>query len=255
MPVVNDGLEAELGYVSRAFEQAHIRSQWDDADPLMQDISYKLIVGDHIAVDALTRRALDDGFDANTILDDGLIAGMAVVGIKFRDNIIFVPEVLVAARAMKAGMAHVEPILSASGIEPVGTVIMGTVKGDLHDIGKNLCIMMLRGAGFTVHDLGVDTAPDEFMDAVLEHEAEVLGMSALLTTTMPNMGKTIDAFEESGLRDIVKIMVGGAPLTQEFADDFGADGYGKDAIECVEIASRFLGVGQADAPIGAETFG
>ena len=138
MPVVHDGLEAELGYVAKAFEKAHIRSQWDDADPLMQDISYNLIVGDHISVDALTRRALDDGFDANTILDDGLIAGMAVVGIKFRDNIIFVPEVLVAARAMKAGMAHVEPILSASGIEPVGTVIMGTVKGDLHDIGKNL---------------------------------------------------------------------------------------------------------------------
>lgn len=255
MPVVHDGLEAELGYVTRAFEQAHIRSQWDDADPLMQDISYSLIVGDHISVDALTRRALDGGFDANTILDDGLIAGMAVVGVKFRDNIIFVPEVLVAARAMKAGMAHVEPILSASGIEPVGTVIMGTVKGDLHDIGKNLCIMMLRGAGFTVHDLGVDTSPDEFIDAVMEHEAEVLGMSALLTTTMPNMGKTIDAFEENGLRDVVKIMVGGAPLTQEFADDFGADGYGKDAMECVETASRFLGVGQTDAPMGAETFG
>ena len=112
---------------------------------------------------------------------------MAIVGIKFRDNIIFVPEVLVAARAMKAGMAHIEPILSASGIEPVGTVIMGTVKGDLHDIGKNLCIMMLRGAGFVVEDLGVDTKPEEFIDAVLEHGAKVLGMSALLTTTMPNM--------------------------------------------------------------------
>ena len=129
---------------------------------------------------------------------------------------------------------------------------MGTVKGDLHDIGKNLCIMMLRGAGFTVHDLGVDTSPDEFIDAVMEHEAEVLGMSALLTTTMPNMGKTIDAFEDSGLRDVVKIMVGGAPLTQEFADDFGADGYGKDAMECVETASRFVGVGNADAPMGEE---
>ena len=171
---------------------------------------------------------------------------MAIVGIKFRDNIIFVPEVLVAARAMKAGMAHIEPILSASGIEPVGTVIMGTVKGDLHDIGKNLCIMMLRGAGFIVHDLGVDTSPDEFIDAVMDNEAEVLGMSALLTTTMPNMGKTIDEFEENGLRDVVKIMVGGAPLTQEFADDFGADGYGKDAIECVDLAKRFLGIGETE---------
>jgi 5-methyltetrahydrofolate--homocysteine methyltransferase len=126
---------------------------------------------------------------------------------------------------------------------------MGTVKGDLHDIGKNLCIMMLRGAGFVVHDLGVDTAPDEFIDAVVEYEAEVLGMSALLTTTMPNMGRTIDAFEENGLRDIVKIMVGGAPLTQEFADDFGADGYGKDAMDCVELAKRLVGLQEAEEPV------
>ena len=245
MPVVHEGLEQELGWVTRPFEQEHIRGQWDEADPLMQEISYELIVGDHFAVDRLTQQALSDGFDANTILDDGLIAGMAIVGVKFRDNIIFVPEVLVAARAMKAGMAHIEPILSASGIEPVGTVIMGTVKGDLHDIGKNLCIMMLRGAGFIVHDLGVDTAPDEFVDAVMEHEADALGMSALLTTTMPNMGRTIDTFEEYGLRDAVKIMVGGAPLTQEFADDFGADGYGQDAIECVDLAKRFVGVGES----------
>jgi 5-methyltetrahydrofolate--homocysteine methyltransferase len=249
MPVVHEGLEQELGYVTRQFEQEHIRGQWDEADPLMQQISYELIVGSHLEVDRLTVQALEDGFAANTILDDGLIAGMAIVGIKFRDNVIFVPEVLVAARAMKAGMAHIEPILSESGIEPVGTIIMGTVKGDLHDIGKNLCIMMLRGSGFTVHDLGVDTAPDEFIDAVMEHEADVLGMSALLTTTMPNMGRTIDAFEENGLRDIVKIMVGGAPLTQEFADDFGADGYGKDAMDCVDLAKRFVGLQEVEEPV------
>lgn len=148
----------------------------------MQDISVSLIKGDNNRVDQLTQEALEAGFTANTILDDGLIAGMAIVGVKFRDNLIFVPEVLVAARAMKAGMTHIEPILSASGIEPVGTVIMGTVKGDLHDIGKNLCIMMLRGAGFTVIDLGVDTSPEEFIEAVEENEAGVLGMSALLTT-------------------------------------------------------------------------
>ena len=253
MPVVHDGLEQELGYVTKPFEQKHIRAQWDVADPLMQEISYNLIVGSHHEVDRLTRQALDEGFAANTILDDGLIAGMAVVGVKFRDNIIFVPEVLVAARAMKSGMAHIEPILSESGIEPLGTVIMGTVKGDLHDIGKNLCNMMLRGAGFVVHDLGVDTSPDEFIDAVVEHEAELLGMSALLTTTMPNMGRTIDAFEENGLRDVVRIMVGGAPLTQEFADDFGADGYGKDAIECVDIAKRFLGLQEVEEPVPALT--
>ena len=219
----------------------------------MHQIAYDLIVGHNHEVDRLTREALDLGFSANTILDDGFIAGMAIVGIKFRDNIIFVPEVLVAARAMKAGMAHLEPILSASGIQPVGTVVMGTVKGDLHDIGKNLCIMMLRGSGFTVHDLGVDTKPEEFIDAVLEHEAQVLGMSALLTTTMPNMGRTIQAFEDAGLRDEVRIMVGGAPLSQEFADDMGADGYGKDAMDCVALAKRLLGWEEVPEAVPAVT--
>ncbi len=240
MPVTNEVLESELGHVTNPSEQQHIRSLWDEADPLMQDISVSLIKGDNNRVDQLTKEALESGFTANTILDEGLIAGMAIVGVKFRDNLIFVPEVLVAARAMKAGMTHIEPILSASGIEPIGTVIMGTVKGDLHDIGKNLCIMMLRGAGFTVIDLGVDTSPEEFIEAVEDNEAGVLGMSALLTTTMPNMGRTIDAFEEVEMRDFVKIMVGGAPLSQEFADDMGADGYGKDAISCVDLAKAFM---------------
>ena len=185
------------------------------ARPAMQDIAAALIDGDNETVDELTRAALDDGIEALEVMDDGLIAGMGIVGIKFRENFIFVPEVLACARAMKAGMTHIEPILSASGVEPIGTVIMGTVKGDLHDIGKNLCIMMLRGSGFVVHDLGVDTSEDEFIDAVEEHEAPLLGMSALLTTTMPNMGKTIEAFINADLRDEVKIMVGGAPVTPE----------------------------------------
>ena len=240
MPVVHEGLESELVYVENPVEQRHIRALWDEADPKMQEISYQLIIGQNIEVDRLTQQALDAGFSANTIMDDGLIAGMAIVGIKFRDNIIFVPEVLVAARAMKAGMAYIEPILSASGIQPIGTVVMGTVKGDLHDIGKNLCIMMLRGSGFVVHDLGVDTQPDEFIDEVVDKGADILGMSALLTTTMPNMGRTIEAFEEAGLRGEVRIMVGGAPLSQEFADDMGADGYGKDAIACVDLAKDFV---------------
>ena len=240
MPVTHPGLEDELAYIENPDEQRHIRALWEEAAPLMQEISHQLITGRNDDVDRLTRQALDDGFSANTIMDDGLIAGMAVVGVKFRDNIIFVPEVLVAARAMKAGMAHIEPILSASGIQPIGTVVMGTVKGDLHDIGKNLCIMMLRGAGFTVQDLGVDTAPEEFIDAVADYGADILGMSALLTTTMPNMGKTIEAFEAAELRSMVHIMVGGAPLSPEFADDMGADGYGKDAIACVELAKSFL---------------
>ena len=210
--------------------------------PLMQEIAAALIEGDDGTVDALTKQALEDKIDALEIMDDGLIAAMGVVGIKFRDNYIFVPEVLACARAMKAGMAYIEPILSASGVKPLATVIMGTVKGDLHDIGKNLCIMMLRGSGFNVVDLGVDTSDDEFIDAVEEHSAPILGMSALLTTTMPNMGKTIEAFIDADMRDDVKIMVGGAPVTQEFADDMGADAYGKDALDCVAVAKGFLSV-------------
>ena len=244
MPIHNEGLEREFSHITKPFEVKHIRELFENSDPIMHDMAYNLIVGNHHDVDRLTKMALDQGFSANTILDDGLVSGMAIVGIKFRDNIIFVPEVLVAARAMKFGMAHIEPILSASGVEPIGTVIMGTVKGDLHDIGKNLCIMMLRGAGFTVHDLGVDTKPDEFIDAVTEHNATLLGMSALLTTTMPNMGKTVEAIEEVGLRDQIRIMVGGASVTQEFADDMGADGYGKDAMACVDLAKRLLEIKQ-----------
>jgi len=236
----HDGLANEFQYITKPSELDHIKSLFEGKDPLMHETAYALITGDQHEVDRLTRKALDDGFSANDVLDDGLIAGMAIVGIKFRDNVIFVPEVLVAARAMKAGMVHIEPILSESGIEPIGTVIMGTVKGDLHDIGKNLCIMMLRGSGFIVHDLGVDTSSEEFIDAVQEHEAKVLGMSALLTTTMPNMGRTIQAFEDEGLREEVRIMVGGAPVTQEFAEDMGADGYGKDAIACVDMAKELI---------------
>jgi 5-methyltetrahydrofolate--homocysteine methyltransferase len=242
MPIVNEGIKSELVHISKPTELTHITEMFEKVDPIMQEMAYALIKGDQNEVGRMTKQALDDGYSANTILDDGLVSGMAVVGIKFRDNIIFVPEVLVAARAMKAGMVHVEPILSASGVEPIGTVVMGTVKGDLHDIGKNLCIMMLRGAGFVVEDLGVDTKPDEFIDAIMEHGAKVLGMSALLTTTMPNMGKTIQEFEDAGLREDVKIMVGGAPVTQEFADDMGADGYAKDAIACVELAKQLVAV-------------
>ena len=228
-------------YVERPDEIERNVELFAAARPLMQDIAAALVEGEHETVDQLSRQALDEGIEALEIMDDGLIAGMGIVGIKFRENFIFVPEVLSCARAMKAGMAHIEPILSASGVENAGTVIMGTVKGDLHDIGKNLCIMMLRGAGFEVIDLGVDTSEDEFIDAVEEHGAPLMGMSALLTTTMPNMGKTIEAFIDADLRDDVQIMVGGAPVTQEFADDMGADGYGKDALACVSLAKELAG--------------
>ncbi|MCY4649788.1 MAG: corrinoid protein [bacterium] len=206
--------------------------------PLMQEIAAALIDGDMVTVDQLTEKALEDGVGAFEIMDDGLIAGMGIVGIKFREGYVFVPEVLISARAMKAGMAHIEPILAASGVEPIGTVIMGTVQGDLHDIGKNLCIMLLRGGGFSVIDLGVNTPPAQFIEAVREHGAHIIGMSALLTTTMPNMAKTVEAFKDVGLREAVRFMVGGAPVTPEFGKDVGADGYGKDALACVELAKK-----------------
>jgi 5-methyltetrahydrofolate--homocysteine methyltransferase len=242
--VSNEFIRGEIEeFVERDDERTRMIDTFAACSPKMQDISAALIEGEDDIVDELTRAALDRGTEALEVMDDGLIAGMGLVGIKFRENFIFVPEVLACARAMKAGMAHIEPILSDAGVEPIGRVVMGTVKGDLHDIGKNLCIMMLRGAGFEVIDLGVDTSPDDFIDAVEEHQPKVMGMSALLTTTMPNMGKTIDAFVDADMREVVKIMVGGAPVTPEFAEDMGADGYGKDAMECVAIAKQLVGVG------------
>ena len=240
MPIVNEGVLQEMKHIANPSELKHIQELYEQTEPLMQEIAYALITGNDKEVDQLTSKALDSGFTANTGMDDGLIAGMASVGIKFRDNIIFVPEVLISARAMKAGMTHLEPILSESGIEPQGTVVMGTVKGDLHDIGKNLCIMMLRGAGFIVHDLGVDTSPEDFADGFEEHEPDVIGMSALLTTTMPNMGRTIQYFEDIGLREDVRLMVGGAPVTQEFADEMGADAYGESAVDAVDKAKELI---------------
>jgi 5-methyltetrahydrofolate--homocysteine methyltransferase len=242
--VANEFLRDEIDeFIERPDERARLIEQFARTSDELLAIAAALVDGDDDTVDRLTRAALDDGRTALEVMDDGLIAGMGVVGIKFRENIIFVPEVLACARAMKAGMAHIEPILSASGIEPIAKVVMGTVKGDLHDIGKNLCIMMLRGSGFEVVDLGVDTSADDFIEAVEEHQPAVLGMSALLTTTMPNMGRTIEAFIDADLRDSVKIMVGGAPVTQEFADEMGADGYGKDAMACVSLARQLVGGG------------
>jgi 5-methyltetrahydrofolate--homocysteine methyltransferase len=241
--VSNEFIRQEIDeFIERPDERARIIGLFAKASTAMQEISAALIDGDNETVDRLTRQALAGGTGALEVMDYGLVAAMAIVGIKFRQNFIFVPEVLGCARAMKAGMAHLDPILSASGVKPIAKVVMGTVKGDLHDIGKNLCIMMLRGAGFEVIDLGVDTSPDKFIQAVEEHKAPLLGMSALLTTTMPNMGKTIEAFIDADLRDEVRIMVGGAPVTQDFADDMGADGYGKDAVACVTLAKRLMGV-------------
>ena len=239
--IQNDFIRQEIEeYIEREDERQRIIDSFAQVSPAMQAIGAAIVDGQHETADELTKAALEEGIEALVIMDDGLIAGMAIVGIKFRENFIFVPEVLACARAMKYGMAHIEPILAASGIEPIGRVIMGTVKGDLHDIGKNLCIMMLSGSGFEVIDLGVDVSPDDFLEAVEEKGAKLVGMSALLTTTMPNMGRTIEAFIDEDLRDDVMFMVGGAPVTPEFAEDMGADAYGENAVECVDIAKRLI---------------
>ena len=187
-----------------------------------------------------TQILLDRGWEATKVLDVALVEGMVVVGDDFRDGILFVPEVLLAANAMKAGMALLEPILSASGIEPIARMVIGTVKGDIHDIGKNLVGMMMEGAGVEVFNLGINTDVDEFINALEEHNATILGMSALLTTTMPYMKVVIDELKQRGLRDKYIIMVGGAPLNDEFAEAIGADAYCMDAGSAVETMKELV---------------
>lgn len=211
-------------------------------EALFKEMAENLYRGEAEKVAELTRKALERGLAPGEILNSGLIAGMERVGRDFRDGILFVPEVLIAARAMKAGMEILRPLLAETGVVGLGTFVIGTVKGDLHDIGKNLVAMMLEGAGFNVVDLGVDTPPEKFVEAVKEHGAQIVGMSALLTTTMVQMKKVIEALEEAGLRDRVKIMVGGAPVTQDYADEIGADGYAPNASLAVEKAKALLGV-------------
>ena len=187
-----------------------------------------------------TQIFLDRGWSATKTLDEALVAGMTIVGIDFRDGILFVPEVLMAANAMKAGMALLKPILSASGAKPIGIMVVGTVKGDIHDIGKNLVGMMMEGAGFEVIDLGINTEADTFIAALEEHEATILGMSALLTTTMPYMKVVIDTMKERGIREDYIVMVGGAPLNEEFGEAVGADAYCRDAATAVEVAKQLV---------------
>ncbi|NCF15937.1 MAG: cobalamin-binding protein [Gammaproteobacteria bacterium] len=187
-----------------------------------------------------TQILLDRGWDAKKVLDEALVGGMNIVGIDFRDGILFVPEVLMAANAMKAGMAILQPILSASGAEPVGKLVIGTVKGDIHDIGKNLVGMMMEGAGFEVIDLGINTDAETYIAALKEHKPNILGMSALLTTTMPYMKVVIDTMKEEGVRDDYIVLVGGAPLNDEFGEAVGADAYCRDAATAVETAKRLV---------------
>ncbi len=197
-----------------------------------------VIKGDQNAAVELTKAALEDGMAPKSILDDGLIAGMDIIGDRFKKNEVYIPEVLIAARAMKMAMQVLEPELVKAGVEPVGKLVIGTVQGDLHDIGKNLVAMMLKGAGFEVIDLGVDVKPEKFVAQVKESGVQLVGMSALLTTTMPGMEKTIKILREAGLS--TKIMIGGAPVTKDYADKVGADGYAADAASAVDMAKSLV---------------
>jgi 5-methyltetrahydrofolate--homocysteine methyltransferase len=207
----------------------------------LEAISKSVIEGDMTGVSAGVQVALDAGIHAGEILQAGLIPAMGEVGRLFEEGEYYVPEMLVAARAMKAGLERIRPLLVQSDIKPAGKVVVGTVKGDLHDIGKNLVAMMLEGAGFEIRDLGTDVSPEKFVAALKEDNVDLVGLSALLTTTMPMMKSTIFAITEAGLRDQVKIIVGGAPVTQSYAEEIGADGYAPDASRAVSLAKQLIG--------------
>ena len=205
------------------------------------ELTNALIRGDAAAVTGLVRSALEGGAPAQEILNEGLIKGMDVVGDKMQSGDMFIPEVLMSAKTMAAAVEILKPLLGEEAEGAAGKVVIGTVKGDLHDIGKNLVKLMMESAGLKVTDLGVDVAPEKFVDTLKASGAGILALSALLTTTMPMMRQTLDAVTESGLRTAVKVMVGGAPVTQKFADEIGADGYGKDAVAAAQLARKFTG--------------
>lgn len=201
-------------------------------------LSEAVIKGDQKTAVEITRQAIGEGMAPAMILNDGLIAGMNVIGVRFKANQVYIPEVLIAARAMKMAMEVLEPKLVEAGVKPLGKALIGTVQGDLHDIGKNLVAMMLKGAGFEVLDIGVDVSPEKFVAKVKECHPQLVGLSALLTTTMPAMEKVIHALKDAGVP--VKIMIGGAPVTQAYADKIGASGYAADAASAVDLAKSLL---------------
>ncbi len=209
---------------------------------LLGKIAETLIDGNMDKVVILTKEALDAGSSPQEILDKGLLAGMDVVGQRFKADEMFIPEVLRCAKCMHGAMGILRPLLADTGAICIGTFVIGTVKGDLHDIGKNLVGMMFEGAGFNVIDLGIDKEPRAFVDAIKQHKAKLVGLSALLTSTMPKVGETINAIKQAGIRDQVKIMVGGAPMTAAFAEKVGADGYASKAASAVEKAKALLGL-------------
>lgn len=206
---------------------------------LLEDVSLALQAGRAPKVKELVQQAVDEGIPAKDVLEQGLLSDMSVVGEKFKNNEVFVPEVLIAARAMNAGVAILKPYLTEAGVEAKGTAVIGTVKGDLHDIGKNLVKMMLEGRGLNVIDLGVDVEPERFVQAAIDNEADIICCSALLTTTMGEMKHVVEAAAAKGIRDKVKIMIGGAPVTQSFCDSIGADCYTADAASAADEALKF----------------
>lgn len=208
---------------------------------VLQQIAENLMKGKANDVKALVEKALAEGESPSKILNQGLLTGMSVIGERFKKNEVYVPEVLIAARAMKAGMSVLQPKLSAAGIQPLGVAAIGTVKGDLHDIGKNLVGMMLEGAGFKVVDLGIDCSPEKFVQGARDNKAAVIGVSALLTTTMTNMKAVVDAVKASDLAGTTKVMIGGAPVTQAFCDEIGANGYAPDAASAADLAKKLIG--------------
>ena len=209
---------------------------------IFEKLSTAILEGDSDASASLTQQGLDESVSPGDLLDNGLIVGMDEVGVRFKAGDMFVPEVLMSAEAMSSGMALLRPLLAESGVQLAGKIVMGTVKGDLHDIGKNLVSMMCEGAGFEIVNLGFNVDPEKFIEAIKENRPNIIGMSAMLTTTMRAMGHTIKAIEEAGFRDQVKIMVGGAPVDQEFADRIGADGYGANAPTSAELAKQLAGL-------------
>lgn len=209
----------------------------EDLIPQMHDDLYDGLTEE---IEEGTRILLDRGWSAERVLSEALVDGMTIVGIDFRDGILFVPEVLLAANAMKGGMAILRPLLAETGAKPVGTMVIGTVKGDIHDIGKNLVAMMMEGAGFEVHDIGINNAVEDYIEALETYKPDILGMSALLTTTMPYMKVVIDALVDKGLRDDYIVLVGGAPLNEEFGVAVGADAYCRDAAEAATTAVRLV---------------
>jgi len=208
-----------------------------------EKIKTAVVNGKHQEIEGLVKGAIQEGVDLDQLIDEALIAAMDIVGKRFEKSEIYVPEMLVSAVTMRKGLDVIKPLLTSQQAKPKGTILMGTVKGDLHDIGKNLVIMMLEGAGFRVIDLGVDISVEKVVKEVTDAKPQILGLSALLTTTMPEMRKVIEVLETEGLRNSVRVMVGGAPIDGKFAEKIGADGYGKDAADAVQLARELAGLG------------